>query len=178
MKKEKKPSTHGKLVSSSVRDTSAVSPGTKETTAPISITSARPAALPSCDARRACAATPSETNAITIVNQNAAVFAIGARMPKLPSKAAARPSGNPIAYATQRSEGLRTTQAGSVGYVVKSWKVVAPISGMLIHTSAHAQRPGTGGSASSTAITQQNRKSAQVEARSGRNRHTHRPTPR
>jgi hypothetical protein len=88
------------------------------------------------------------------------------------------PSGMPSAYGTQRSHGVRTTHEGSLGCVVKRWKVVAPISGMVIHTIDHAKRPGTGGSASSAAIAQQNRKSAHVEARSGRSRHTQSPIAR
>jgi hypothetical protein len=61
---------------------------------------------------------------------------------------------------------------------VKSWKVVAPMSGMLIHTMGQTQRPGTGGRKSSAAIVQQNRNSAQVEERFGRRRQTQMPTPR
>ena len=122
---------------------------------------------PSCDsraARRLCAAIPSETNASAIVNQNAAVFATGARMPIAPSKAAATTErkrdrvGQPAQRRIAHDPGAARSDTS-----VKRWKVVAPISGTLIHTIAHAQRPGTGGSASSAAID-----AAEQEERPGR----------
>ncbi len=97
MKNEQKPSSHGKVVPSRARESTAVSAGTNETTAPSNITSARPAVLDSRATLRLCAAIPSETKASVIVNQNATVFAKGACNPIAPSKAPAKPSGNAIA---------------------------------------------------------------------------------
>jgi hypothetical protein len=79
------------VVPKNVRESIATIAGKKETAAPSSMTSARPAAFVSRRRRRCRAAIPSETTALAIVNQNAAPFATPS-VSRKPSNAAAVPS--------------------------------------------------------------------------------------